>query len=308
MQDLEPSPHHPQGHTGPEPCRYVVRFPTLRKAPQPGFLNMDTVLDRLGATRFPSQWGRGDAWKHHPFAYDRASRSFVQYELVLNDGRYRLAKYALKAPGPKHELRACHKSFRSVRQELAGALAAGHIAASKLFVDGKLEPINKTQSALWGTQMRAIFYSGYGHEFRHGGDCKYRVQINEQSFGDWVNRSGTVEQDGVTPSESFLRQLATALAERAAEGGYRMKRNELFGIVREELKSQGLQLSERHFDACLWAQPSLKPHRRAGRPVADLERRLSNDTPHIRALIRDLCSRRSNIIDQREENETIALN
>ena len=98
MAKQNPTSQGAERRTGPEPQRrIIVQYPTLRKVSIDAYLNIGQAMDRLGAARFPAEWGVGEVWKAHPFRQDPRTKDFVRYQLTRKDGRFCIRTLDLEA-------------------------------------------------------------------------------------------------------------------------------------------------------------------------------------------------------------------
>jgi len=81
----ETAPVSQDGEASPQ-NRVKLQFAGLKDRRSPsGFMHVDEALDRVGAHRFPVEWGRSAVWKEHPFRYEEEKGRFRTYRARQNE-------------------------------------------------------------------------------------------------------------------------------------------------------------------------------------------------------------------------------
>ena len=238
-------------------------------------------------------------WEEAPFLHVNRSKRFFTYALSKTEEGYRLNKRKLKSGFNRDELKKCNRIYNLVRRALSAALSGGLVKAAKLFHDGTIQDITKEQRGIWTTQMRAIFYTGYAHEWSGGRSCKFRVLIDRASFDRWLEGApdetstppSTPSNEGEhpsrkTPSSTLLERIARALATRAAEQGYVLLRDPLSKLVRQVLAGEGYNLSDRRLKNVL--RNNIQPGKasKGGRRSQEGRSKFEADADALRAIVR----------------------
>jgi len=145
--------------------RIRLRFPGLKdQRPPIGFMHIDEALDRLGAHRFPAEWGQSPVWENHPFRYEEAAKRFCSYRAGRNNaGLWQFDRVPLTAVYDDVALRLADQRYKKAVAELSEALGRGLVKASLVGRSRDREPVSVT-SLIWTRQNVGIFFTGYRYE------------------------------------------------------------------------------------------------------------------------------------------------
>jgi hypothetical protein len=192
-------------------------------------MHIDEALDRLGAHRFPAEWGQSPVWENHPFRYEEAAKRFCSYRARRNDaGLWQFDRVPLTAVYDDVALRLADQRYKEAVAELSEALERGFVKASLVGRSRDPEPVSVT-SLIWTRQNVGIFVTGYRYfgrvKGKMGGEDRQLILIERATFDDWLDPSARVSRSPKSLSNRAVTEILEVLTAHASETGMKYKRD-----------------------------------------------------------------------------------
>lgn len=270
---------------------FPVRFPSLHGiAPlSTNYIHIDEAIDELGKIVYPGEWGVSELWRNLPLRRSGTKQLMFKVRLKRNSkDRYTVTErsFGCGESNMPRMWEICIK-FDDVRKQLAEALGGFRIAAYKVHLDGVIDHLGKGQSGIWSTQERAVFLTGYGHEFRDGADRKFRVALSRQEFRRWLavrGAAGVEEGPKNVLFDELVAGVGKSVFDYAKAENVRLTRPLLQEMLGELL---GPRLTDYKFRKLIWSVYGGKSGRPPKISVADKNTQREAIEAVMRKAIRD---------------------
>lgn len=258
---------------GPKPPRGPLRLPGSPRVTSHGYLRLEDVINAVGTSDHPTEWGQLPGWEHMPFRWSRSKKRYVRYELKIRDGCARLRAIPVKLDLDKAQKRACTSLYRRVRATIRHAFETGKLTAYAVHIDmGKTTQMSAP--AVWLKQSSSIFFVGRTKiRQRQAPDILAEVVIERSVFDAWMSERANqnAKVAGANASRKVLEDAGDLIAKHARRNGYGIARTEAFKLTAAAAARHNRIVSRAQFEKHAWEQYDAKAGRRKTKAKAQYE-------------------------------------
>ena len=180
--------------TGPIPRSSLKFAENAGKPSYRGYLPLDVVLNHVGQTDFPKNWGLTPGWEHMPFLWRRKKKAYCHVIFKPSRMQKRKSRFYSKlaiSDVDYKSLTRCSRLYKKVCREMKQVFRNGELTIYAIDpVLGRKVPIRDYD--IFAVKRIDVFYTGTARVHLRGEELtRCSLKVKESDYESWLSKRRT---------------------------------------------------------------------------------------------------------------------